>query len=169
MTYPFSGTQGFHDYLNRVEPKTMLEDLPNWPADPTDILAFADIAMVNGKQYHALAFYDYALTLLEKDPSKISGDTNLSGAYYSYGKMFIELKRAPESIDPLTKAVALDRNDASSWYLLGTAYMLTNDYKKALGCLGQTLKLEDIDQRQGPDFFADIRSKAKLLKKMLEM
>ena len=157
MSFPFAGMPGFQSYLSTVDPNKMRADLPSWPADPTDITAFADIARTAGHIEHALVFYRYALDQFENDPSKIAADTNLTGAYYIYGKTLLETGRPLDAIHPLSKAAKLSPKDAATWFVLASAYVLVGRLEEAHGCMARAVSLEGVDMQQDAAFFRKIR------------
>lgn len=144
-------------YLMSIPPVPMGAEMPGWRADPTDLLALAEVASAFGFKEHALEFYRFALSALERNPAAIAADTNMSGAYYLFAKTLVELRRPGEAEDPLRAASRLSPRDASIWRLLGLSQAINGSLSGAAASLEQALRLEGVDRRQSPEFYQAVR------------
>ena len=82
-----------------------------------------------GKAYQKTEQYDLAITDFEKVveiglTSEMAGsDPILAAGYYGLGTTYLALDKPKEAIEPLAKALSIQRTDADVLYALATAYV----------------------------------------------
>jgi tetratricopeptide (TPR) repeat protein len=173
MTRSFAYPDGSFDafsvsiFLESVDATDLPATLLALNADPTDVLTVGDLAHTTGRKEHAAVLYQWALDVLERNPSAIASDTNLSGGYYQFGKTLLELRRSADAIKPLTTCTQLSPEDATGWHMLGLATGSEGDLEGALIHLRRALQVEGVHRKQEAKFLADVRANIDLLRKEL--
>ncbi len=170
---PFFDSSGELDFaaamrcLRESKPDDLRRQLSSWNADPTDLLAVADIAGQSEYKQHARVLYAHALTAMEHDPTLIATDTNRSGAYHVYGFILLELGEFLDASEQFVKATTIDPTDAISWYMLGICQAVQGQLEEAVKNFERTLNLEGKDRHQDAKFYVTVREKLAYVKDLM--
>jgi len=87
-----------------------------------------------GRLDEAAAAFE-AVVAIAKDGEMAHVDMGLQAAYYGLGFIAMEQGRPADAIGHLERALAISRSDADSLYLIGTAFVATGEFEKAITVL----------------------------------
>lgn len=91
---------------------------------------------------YAAAITDYQKVIdIAKEGEMANVDPTLAAAYYGLGAVALEQGRAKDAIDPLTKALAIQRTDADALNAIARAYLQTGQPKLAIDRLTLAVSL----------------------------
>jgi tetratricopeptide (TPR) repeat protein len=103
--------------------------------------AYKSALLGRGEAYQAAGTLDkasadfQAVIDMAKGAEFAAEDTELAQAYYSLGAVLIAQDKASEAISPLLAALANNNTDSDTLFLLGEAYVATNQSSKAIEAL----------------------------------
>lgn len=137
------------NYLNSHSPEEMIEDTENWDCDPTDLLTIAGIFNSNLRMpEYAVGLYKKSLDVLTTNPDLISSDTNIQGAWATYGSALINLKKYDEAITPLQEALHLNRTDYIVMYDLAVCHYNINNFSQSKNLIDDIFSVDESVIRQ---------------------
>lgn len=126
--------------VSRVEPPTRFETRPlggEMPT-PTDAQGFYTLGLTSWKagNFHgAKEAFDRSIAL----------DPKFAKAYFNQGRVLLDLKRAPEALEVITKGRELDSTSSDGWRLTARAQYESGDVEGALQTYRDLLVRDEMD------------------------
>jgi len=117
-------------------PDQMADDVRQSNADPTDVLAWADILQDFARaEDHAIAVYSVGLHELEEHPERRAPDTNLMGAWVRLFQLLCLKGRTEEAIKAYFKAAAHGYEDPRGRVVVASQLHAVGHFAEALDIL----------------------------------